>query len=180
MSRRLTKKELEKILKEKEEKIKELETLLEKSTKERDEYLDLLRRVTADFDNYRKRVAQREEEMRKFAGENFMRSILPVIDDLERALNHMRSTSTLKDLKKGVEMIYKKFCDFLKSHNVERMKVVGEEFNPHFHEALMVEGEGEGKEVVLEELEPGYLMHGKLLRPAKVKVQKRKESQNET
>ncbi len=179
MSRRLTKEQLKKLLEEREKEIKELKAQLEQASKEREEYLDLARRVSADFDNYRKRIMQREEEMRKFAGENLIRNLLPIIDDLERALNHMHPASSLKELKKGVEMVYKKFHDFLKSYNVEKMEVVGKEFNPHFHEALIVEGEGEGQEVVMEELEPGYLMHGRLLRPAKVKVHKRKGAQNE-
>ena len=175
MSKRLTKKEIEKKLKEEKTKVKELVKEMEKLKKEKEEYLSLLQRVTADFDNYKKRTLQREEDTKKFAGEDFFRSLLPLVDDIERTVNHMKGKSSLKDVKVGIEMVHKKFQEFLRAHNVERIKAVGKEFNPHYHEALLVEGKGDGKEIVSEEMEAGYFFHGKLLRPARVKVKKLKE-----
>ena len=165
--KKMTKKELQALL---EEKIKELEEV----KKERDEYLDLARRIAADFDNYRKRMERREEEMRLFASENILRQFLPLVDDLERAYTHLPNDSNLENFRKGMEMLLKRFHDFLKSHHVEKFTSIGKEFDPHLHEAVAVEGEGD-KEIVVEELEPGYLFHGKLFRPAKVKVRKVKE-----
>ncbi len=167
MKKKLTKKELEEMVREKDREI-------EKLRKERDEYLDLARRITADFDNFRKRMEKREEDMRKFAGENILRDLLPLVDDLERALNHIPAKGEMKEIRQGIELIYQRFQDFLRSHNVVRMESVGKDFNPQVHEAIAVEGNGE-REVVVEELEPGYLIHGKLFRPAKVKVRKIKE-----
>jgi len=169
MSPKFTKKELQELLKKREEEIKSLKLEIEKIKKEKEEYLDTLKRVAADFDNYRKRVEKREEEIRKFAGENLIKDIIPIVDDFERALNHLPRSSS-QDFFQGLELVYKKFQEFLKSHAVERIESKGKEFDPFLHEAVEVVGEKGEKTVVIEELQPGYLMHGKLLRPAKVKV----------
>ena len=142
---------------------------LTKLQQERDEYLAGWQRARADFLNYRKEEMQRLGELFSHANEEFISKLLPVLDNLERAEKEASQEEKNSVVVQGCLLAISQFRDFLKKRGVEAMNVEGEKFNPEFHEAL---GSKEGGEsgVIAEELEKGYTMQGKLLRPAKVKI----------
>lgn len=163
----------EKVKKEKEEEEKELRKELEECQKKAKEYLEGWQRERADFLNYKKEEIERVSEMIKFANEEMILKILPVLDNLEKSQEHIPENFKDSDYVKGINQIIKQFQEILKSLGVERIEAEGKKFDPHFHEAVEeVEVEGKEKGVIVEEILAGYTLHGKLLRPAKVKVSK--------
>ena len=138
---------------------------------ERDEYLDHLRRLKAEFENYRKRVRRDEEELRLRAAEMVVESLLPVMDNMERAL-HAAEAHQEGQLIDGVRLVSGQLRDTLAGHGLERVDAEpGTPFDPNVHEAVMTQpSEDYDEGSVLQSLTPGYLLHGRLLRPAKVVV----------
>lgn len=148
------------------------ESELQKLRAEREDLLDRVARQQAEFDNYRKRAAKENADFRDFAVADAARSLLPVLDSFSLALKN--STARPEDLRKGVELIHKQLQDVLQKLNVERVPAQGEPFDPRVHEAIeMVETNDAPDHHVLEELQPGYRIKGRLLRPAMVKVAKK-------
>jgi molecular chaperone GrpE len=145
-------------------------TELQKLKAERDTLLDRLARAQAEFDNARKRAAREQQEFREFAVADAIKILLPVLDSFERALQ-MKSDPT--DFRGGVELIYKQLQDALGRLGVKAIPAKGEQFDPHLHEAIeMVETTEVPDHQVLEELQRGYKLKDRLLRPAMVKVAK--------
>jgi molecular chaperone GrpE len=139
---------------------------------ERDDLFDRLARLQAEFDNYRKRAAKERDEFRDFAVSDAVRALLPVMDSFNLALKN--ASARPEDLRKGVDLIYKQLQDVLQKLNVERIPAQGEPFDPRVHEAIeMVETDAAPDHHVLEELQPGYRIKGRLLRPAMVRVAKK-------
>ena len=136
--------------------------------REAEEHRDLALRSRADLENYRKRVQRERQEESRFKAFEPMRSFLTVIDNLERALV---SPGSVEDLKQGVEMILRQMGNLLRDNGVERIEALGQGFDPSLHEAVSRD-EDASVEVptVSEEMQAGYTMHGRLLRPAVVKV----------
>ena len=129
---------------------------------------DISLRTLADFDNFRKRSEKERQETRRYALVEPMRDFLPVIDNLERAL---AAGGSAEDLKVGVELILKQMRDLLQRFQVKVVAAVGERFDPAVHEAVLQEVDPEVTEPkVQEELQKGYILHDRLLRPAMVKV----------
>ncbi len=125
-------------------------------------------RTLADFDNFRKRSDKERDEERRFATADVFRELLPVIDNLERAVSAQGSE---QDLKVGVELILRQIQELLATSGVERVAAMGEVFDPQFHDAVSRhEDDSIDNPMVSEELQSGYTMHGRLLRPAVVKV----------
>jgi molecular chaperone GrpE len=125
-------------------------------------------RTLADFDNFRKRSEKERDEDRRFATADVFRELLPVVDNLERALS---AEGSEEDLKVGVNLILRQIMDLLSSSGVERVPSMGELFDPQFHEAVSREEDPSVKEpTVIHEMQSGYMMHGRLLRPSVVKV----------
>lgn len=125
-------------------------------------------RTLADFDNFRKRAEKERDDDRRFATAEVFRQLLPVIDNLERALS---AEGSEQDLKVGVGLILRQIRDLLDGSGVERVPAMGELFDPQFHEAVSREEDPSVKDpTVIHELQSGYTMHGRLLRPAVVKV----------
>lgn len=125
-------------------------------------------RTLADFDNFRKRSDKERDEERRFATADVFRELLPVIDNLERALSAQGSE---QDLKVGVELILRQVQELLAASGVARVSAMGEVFDPQFHEAVSRHEDASiDTPMVSEELQSGYTMHGRLLRPAVVKV----------
>src|SRR5258705_1808810 len=141
--------------------------------RERDEYLELAQRTRADFDNYRKRVAKETSEALARGKAELARELLPVIDNLERALEAGRDPSAHEALASGVAMVHDELGSRLQRAGVEAFDPIGERFDPQLHEALSTRPE-EGTEagVVVETLEKGYRLNGQVLRPARVVVSK--------
>jgi len=142
---------------------------------ERDVLFDRLARLQAEFDNYRKRSARENIEFREYALADAARSILPVIDNLALALKN--ASASPDDFRKGVELIARQMQAALEKMNVQRVPAQGEPFDPRVHEAIeVVESDQVPDHHVLEELQPGYRMKERLLRPAMVKVAKKPEA----
>ena len=132
------------------------------------ELRDRSTRTLADFENFRRRADRERQEDRRFAAFDILREFVVVVDNLERAL---ASEGPNDDLKLGVELIHRQMKDLMKSAGVERISSVGEEFDPRFHEAVTQhEDASVSVPTVSGELQPGYLMHDRLLRPSVVKV----------
>jgi molecular chaperone GrpE len=145
-------------------------TELQKLKAERDSLLDRLARAQAEFENARRRAAKEQQDFRDFATADAIKSILPVIDSFERAL---QAKSDAADFRSGVELIYKQLQDALAKLGVRPVAAKGEPFDPHFHEAIeMVETTDAADHEVLEELQRGYKFKDRLLRPAMVRVAK--------
>jgi len=144
---------------------------LQKTKAERDSLLDRLARAQAEFDNPRKRAAKEQQDFRDFAMADAIKSLLPVVDNFERALH---SKSEAGDFRSGVELIYKQLRDVLTKLGVQPIAAKGEQFDPHVHEAIeMVETADAADHEVLEEWQRGYKYKERLLRPAMVKVAKK-------
>ncbi len=140
--------------------------------RERDEYYDRLLRKTAEFDNYRKRVERERREQAEYAAADVLTDLLPLIDDLERALL-VDSNAGVDAYRKGVELIHKQMLDLLRRRGVTAIDAVGQQFDPHLHQAVShetVPGHPEGE--VVEQFRRGYKLRDRLLRPAMVKVAK--------
>jgi molecular chaperone GrpE len=145
---------------------------LQKLRAERDSLFDRLARLQAEFDNYRKRSARENADFRDFAVADAARTLLPVIDNFSLALKN--ASAKPEDLRKGVELIHKQLQDVLQKLNVERIPAQGQPFDPNVHEAIeVVESDDVPDHHVLEELQPGYRIKGRLLRPAMVRVAKK-------
>jgi molecular chaperone GrpE len=139
---------------------------------ERNDLFERLARLQAEFDNYRKRAAKENAEYRDYAVSDAARTLLPVIDSFTLALKN--TAAKPEDLRKGVELIFKQLQDVLQKLNIERIQTQGEPFDPRVHEAIeMVETDAAPDHHVLEELQPGYRIKGRLLRPAMVRVAKK-------
>jgi molecular chaperone GrpE len=135
---------------------------------ERDQLVDRLARLQAEFENARKRAEREKAEYRDYAAANVVEQFLPVLDNFELALKAKGSTEQLRS---GVELIVKQMEDVLRQMNVTPIPTVGEEFNPHHHEALgAVERHDLPDQHVAEEIRRGYKIREKLLRPAMVRV----------
>ena len=144
---------------------------------ERDNLLDRLARLQAEFDNYRKRSSRENAEFRDYAVADAAKALLPVIDNFSLALKN--AAGNPEDFKKGVELIHKQLQDVLQKLNVQRVAAQGQPFDPRLHEAIeMVESSDVPDNHVLEELQPGYKMKDRLLRPAMVRVAKNHRSVN--
>jgi molecular chaperone GrpE len=145
---------------------------LEKLRAERNDLFERLARLQAEFDNYRKRAAKENADYRDYAVSDAARSLLPVIDSFTLALKN--AAAKPEDPRKGVELIFKQLQDVLQKLNIERVPAQGEPFDPRLHEAIeMVETDAAPDHHVLEELQPGYRIKGRLLRPAMVRVAKK-------
>jgi molecular chaperone GrpE len=145
---------------------------------ERDELKDRLLRITAEFDNYRKRVDRERRELAEFAAADLIRELLPVIDDLERALaaapDAAADTPAVERYRSGVELIHRQLLDLLRKRNVIPIEAEGADFDPHVHQAVAREASADHREgEILEELRRGYKLGDRLLRPAMVKVASR-------
>jgi len=141
---------------------------LEQCEKQKEEYLAGWQRARADFLNYKKEEMERISGLIVYAHEEILIKLLPILDDFDRAEKEIKDEASLK----GVNQIKNQLQDLLKSYGIEEMKSLGQKFDPNFHEAVeQVEGKGEFG-IIIEEIQKGYLIQGRVLRVAKVKVAK--------
>lgn len=144
---------------------------IEKLQAEVQENQQRLLRVQADFDNFRRRTQKEKEELGKYASSKLITELLPVIDNFERALQASEENPEFESFSKGVSMIFRQLESVLATEGLSAMKTVGEPFNPEYHQAVMqVESEEYGEGIVVEEVQKGYMLKDKVLRPAMVKV----------
>lgn len=148
------------------EKISQLE-------KEAFEYRDKLVRKAAEFENYKKRTSEEFVRLIETANEDLILTLLPVLDDIERFRKNYNPETRTDDLKKGIEMIFDKLNSILKNFGLEEIDSLNKEFNPDFHDALMMmEKEGVGSNIVVDQHEKGFKLKNKVIRHAKVVVSK--------
>lgn len=142
-------------------------------TRERDEFRDLLLRKTAEFDNYRKRVDRERQAAGQAAAADLIVDLLPLLDDLERALSAEADSEAAVAYRTGVELIHKQLLDHLARRGVSPIDTAGQQFDPHLHEAVVHE-ESAGHEAgeIIGELRRGYVMGTRLLRATMVRVAK--------
>ncbi|MBU6414879.1 nucleotide exchange factor GrpE [Patescibacteria group bacterium] len=153
-----------------EEKIKKLKGDLKQCNIERKDYLDGWQRAKADFVNYRKDEASRFEDTARFVTAGLIQEMLPVLDSFDLALSH----GMPKDVEKGILIIRSQFMDILKKRGLEEMQSIGKKFDPEFHESVgEIESEKE-ESIIVEEIQKGYVIKGRVLRPARVKIAKKK------
>ncbi len=145
---------------------------LEEARKRAEEYREHLQRLAAEFDNYRKRVLKEQTRALEMASEPLVRRLLEVLDEFELALMHAERRPDFDRFLHGVELVFAKLTDILRSEGLERIEALGEPFDPTLHEALMQSGDGE-EPVVGDVLRPGYTLKGRVIRPAGVKVVRR-------
>lgn len=166
--------EKEKKVKQEEEQIAEEDQCEEEQPvltdkEQAEQYLANWQRAQADFANFKKRIEQERAEFAKFANSALMSSLLPVIDDFERALENA-SEQIDSGWIAGIELIYRKLLTELENQGLSKIEADGQDFDPNFHQAVLYEEGDEGK--VIEELQKGYMLHDRLLRPTMVKVGK--------
>jgi molecular chaperone GrpE len=141
---------------------------------ERDDLHDRLLRTAAEFDNYRKRTDRERRDQAELAAADLIRDLLPLLDDMERALTapvDAGASPQVATYREGIDLIRRQFLDVLRRHGVEALEVVGQDFDPEWHEAIghdPADGRREGE--VTTELRRGYRIGQRLLRPAMVKV----------
>ena len=155
--------------------LKEEYEALKAKAAERDSLNDKYMRAAAEFENAKKRMDKDRIEFLKFANEALISEFLPIIDNLEIAERHIKEAKDFKAVREGVDMIQGQIQKFLKDIGLERIKTEGEKFDPGLHEALEVEESNDKNDgLVIAELKPGYKFNGRLLRPASVKISKKK------
>jgi molecular chaperone GrpE len=137
-------------------------------TRERDEYLDALQRLKAEFDNYRKRVARDQQEQAARAHERLVRELVPVLDDLERALEAASDHEEAK-LEEGVRLVHRSLADLLAREGLVEVPTDGK-FDPHSQEALLSQPSDEEEGTVIQVLQKGYKLGDRVLRPARVVI----------
>ncbi len=149
--------------------IKEMMESLDDKNREMEELSNRLLRLQADFDNFRRRSRQEKEELSQVVAYGVLKELLPVLDNFERAL-----AAPVQDdaqFRTGVEMVYRQLCGIMERLGVKPIAAVGAQFDPAFHEAVMrVEDACQADGLIVEELQKGYEMGGKVLRPSMVKV----------
>ena len=154
---------------------KEYEALKAKAD-ERDACYEKLLLAHAEFDNAKKRLEKDKMDFLRYANDGLIMEFLPIVDNLEMAEKYIKEAKDFKAVQGGVDMIQSQIQIFLKDIGIERIKTVGEKFDPHLHEAMEVEESNDKDEgLIVAELKPGYRLNGRMLRPASVKIVKHKE-----
>ncbi|TGE32535.1 nucleotide exchange factor GrpE [Desulfosporosinus sp. Sb-LF] len=153
------------------EKILTLEAELAQSRAKAEEHFDRLQRLQAEFDNYRKRTQKEKTELIKYASERLVGELLPVLDNFERAASAAQINPDFTSFSQGVDMILRQMQNTLGKEGLKAMEAVGQPFDPNLHEAVLrVESEEHPENTVVEELQKGYYLKEKVLRPSMVKV----------
>jgi molecular chaperone GrpE len=154
---------------------------LESARKQLDEEKDMYLRLNAEFDNLRKRTLKEREEFIKYANEKLIQEFIDVFESLERGIENARKTDNKDKLIEGMELVYKQFKVVLERNGLVPIKALGEKFDHSSHEAMMQTLTDDHEEdIILEEFAKGYMLNGKILRYSKVRVSKKKGSEEES
>ncbi|MBT4538918.1 nucleotide exchange factor GrpE [Candidatus Woesearchaeota archaeon] len=137
------------------------------------EVTELLKRTQANFENYRKQTEKRTSELQEMASKNILVQLLPIIDNLDLALKNVDQNP--EQIVEGVKLIRSQMDNLLQDNHVEKINTEDKQFDPYFHEALMKVPSEKTENTIIEEFQHGYILHGKLIRHAKVKVSAGKE-----
>jgi molecular chaperone GrpE len=150
----------------------DLEDELAQAKRQAEEYRDHLQRLQAEFDNYRKRVLKEQTRAVEMASQPLVMRLLEVLDEFDLAIMAAGQQPDFEKFRKGVELVYAKLVDSLRSEGLERIEAEGEPFDPAEHEALMQTGEGDAEPHVAEVFRQGYRLKGTVIRPASVRVER--------
>ncbi|MGD2279469.1 MAG: nucleotide exchange factor GrpE [Candidatus Omnitrophota bacterium] len=146
---------------------------IKKKAEERDEYYNKWLKAHADYENARKRMEKEKWDHRKFANEGIISRLFPIVDNFDMALAAMEKAEDKEAVMDGIKLVQKEFHRILDENGVEKIKTVGEQFDPNFHDAVsVVETEEEPDGVIVDEVRAGYTLNKRLLRPAQVRVAK--------
>mgnify|MGYP001609210989 CR=1 FL=1 len=156
------------------ESTKEANIELEEYKRLAEESIDKLKYLQADFDNYRKKFDKEKESIIRLANENLIKELIVILDDFESSI---RLTENNKN-KEGILLMKKKFFDLLQKHGLKEIESLGKKFNPNFHDVLCKELSEHDDDVVIEEIQKGYILCSKVIRPTKVKISKKDNSQD--
>lgn len=152
----------------------DLKVKLQEMEKKAAEHYDKYVRAVAELDNYKKRAVREKADAIRYGNENLLRDILPLVDNMDRAMEHACNSEDFDAFKKGLKMLQEQLLGCLQKHGVEQIEAVGKDFDPHVHEAMVqVESKEHEESKVVGEFERGYLLNGRLLRPSKVSVCRR-------
>lgn len=153
------------------EKVDQLKAKFDEKSKQCEEYINMFQRVAAEFDNYKKRTAKEKCEIYDSALIDVVKAFLPVIDNIERAVEALNKGADSKTLEEGVNLIYRQFKAVLEKLEVTEIEGVGSTFDPNKHNAVMhVEDDSYGENIIVEELQKGYKCKDKIIRYGMVKV----------
>ncbi|MEM7826850.1 MAG: nucleotide exchange factor GrpE [Candidatus Aenigmatarchaeota archaeon] len=156
-------------------KIENLQKDLEEKTRLAEESLNQIKYLQADFDNYRKSLEKEKEKIREFANESLIKELLIILDDFESALHFVENEKS----KEGLNMLYRKFFKILEDHGLKKIEALGKKFDPYYHEAILKERSDKDDGIILEEIQPGYMLKSKVIRHSKVKVAENKPSKSD-
>jgi molecular chaperone GrpE len=146
---------------------------IEDVQRQRDDYYDRLLRKTAEFDNFRKRTERERQALSEAAAADLLEELLPLVDDLERALQADATAEAAVAYRRGVELIHRQLMDLLRKRGVRPIETAGAAFDPHVHQAVAYEPSPAHREgEIIEEFRRGYMLGDRLLRPSMVKVAK--------
>jgi molecular chaperone GrpE len=151
-----------------------LQEQLAEKTREAAGNYDKWLRLLAEFDNFKKRTQKEKADLMKFGNESLLRSILPILDNLERAINHGKGSQNNSSLLEGLEITLRQFLNTLERFGVKPLSARGEVFDPEKHEAVSQQESDQEPNRVISEIEKGYIYQDRLLRPARVIVSKEK------
>lgn len=150
----------------------ELEEQLKRLTGEKEELYDRMLRIQAEYDNFKRRTTRERAADRKYKSQDLANELLPALDNFERALA-VEETEENSSLIEGISMVYDQIKEALQSEGIEPIQTVGEEFDPNLHHAVMqVEDEDQPSNIIVEELQKGYILKDRVIRAAMVKVNK--------
>ena len=141
-------------------------TELTEKAKLADDRLNQLKYLQADFDNYRKKFDKEKEDIIRLANENLIKELLTVLDDLERSIKLIQDETN----KNGLVLVYKNFLKILEKHGLKQIESLGKKFDPNLHEVLMKEKSEKEEGVILEEIQKGFMLKSKVIRPSQVKI----------
>jgi molecular chaperone GrpE len=151
--------------------MEQLKNELEEKSKKCEEYLNMLQRTAAEFDNYKKRTAKEMGSIYNDAAVDVVNAFLPVVDNIERAVQASSKETDSASLKEGIELVYRQFKEVMGKLGVEEIKSLGEIFDPNLHNAVMhVEDPEYDESVIIEEFQKGYILKDKVIRYSMVKV----------
>ncbi len=157
--------------------VAELRRQLEETQAKADEYLDQWRRSVAEFSNFRKRMERDRQEFQKIATADFIKRLLPVVDDMERAFAHLPAELAGHEWITGMQMIYQKLLELLRQEGLQPIEAEGGQFDPLLHEAVSYEESSEHEDgAIIGVVRQGYRLGDRILRPAQVRVARRRET----
>jgi molecular chaperone GrpE len=148
-------------------------TELELAKEELEETKNRLLRALADFDNYKKRAAIEREQFVQFANETLISDLLPIIDGFARAMDAAEKIKAGEEMIKGLALIKRQVEDILKKHGVDEVEALGKPYDPNLHEAILQKEDKGPEGVIIEEMQKGYTLHGRVIRPSMVIVSKK-------